>query len=138
MGVAGKVSPIATVPQVRDYVDRKLREFGSAKRIVMDGRDIGTTVFPEAELKLFMTADPNFLDFFDFISNSVIMPIVALLTCIFVGYVIKPKTLSEEIALTGKFKSEKIFTVIIKYIAPVCILAILISSVLNGLGVIKI
>ena len=80
----------------------------------------------------------NFLDFFDFISNSVIMPIVALLTCIFVGYVIKPKTLSEEIALTGKFKSEKIFTVIIKYIAPVCILAILISSVLNGLGVIKI
>lgn len=80
----------------------------------------------------------NFLDFFDFISNSVIMPIVALLTCAFVGYVIKPKTLSEEIALTGKFKSEKIFTVIIKYIAPVCILAILISSVLNGLGVIKI
>lgn len=80
----------------------------------------------------------NFLDFFDFISNSVIMPIVALLTCIFVGYIIKPKTLSEEIALTGKFKSEKIFTVIIKYIAPVCILAILISSVLNGLGVIKI
>lgn len=80
----------------------------------------------------------NFLDFFDFISNSVIMPIVALLTCVFVGYVIKPKTLSEEIALTGKFKSEKIFTVIIKYIAPVCILAILISSVLNGLGVIKI
>ena len=56
--VAGKVSPIATVPQVRDYVDRKLREFGRAKRIVMDGRDIGTTVFPEAELKLFMTADP--------------------------------------------------------------------------------
>ena len=56
--VAGKVSPIATVAQVRDYVDRKLREFGRMKRVVMDGRDIGTTVFPEAELKLFMTADP--------------------------------------------------------------------------------
>ncbi|MBQ8483141.1 MAG: (d)CMP kinase [Bacteroidales bacterium] len=56
--VAGKVSPIATVPQVRNYVDRKLREFGKKKRIVMDGRDIGTTVFPDAELKLFMTADP--------------------------------------------------------------------------------
>lgn len=56
--VAGKVSPIATVAQVRDFVDRKLREFGSMKRVVMDGRDIGTTVFPEAELKLFMTADP--------------------------------------------------------------------------------
>ena len=56
--VAGKVSPIATVAQVRDFVDRKLREFGSMKRVVMDGRDIGTTVFPDAELKIFMTADP--------------------------------------------------------------------------------
>jgi cytidylate kinase len=58
LGVAGKVSPIATVPEVRNFVDRKLREFGAAKRVVMDGRDIGTTVFPEAELKIFMTADP--------------------------------------------------------------------------------
>jgi cytidylate kinase len=56
--VAGKVSPIATVAEVRDFVDRKLREFGRKKRVVMDGRDIGTTVFPEAELKIFMTADP--------------------------------------------------------------------------------
>ena len=58
LGVAGKVSPIATVAQVRNFVDRKLREFGAAKRVVMDGRDIGTTVFPNAELKIFMTADP--------------------------------------------------------------------------------
>ena len=58
MEVAGKVSPVAAVPEVRDYVDRKLREFGKAKRVVMDGRDIGTTVFPDAELKIFMTADP--------------------------------------------------------------------------------
>lgn len=58
MEVAGKVSPIATVAQVRQFVDRKLREFGKAKRVVMDGRDIGTTVFPDAELKIFMTADP--------------------------------------------------------------------------------
>lgn len=58
MAVAGKVSPIATVAEVRAFVDRKLREFGKAKRVVMDGRDIGTTVFPHAELKIFMTADP--------------------------------------------------------------------------------
>lgn len=58
LSVAGKVSPIATVPEVRDFVDRKLREFGKNKRIVMDGRDIGTTVFPDAELKIFMTAEP--------------------------------------------------------------------------------
>jgi len=59
LAIAGKVSPIATVPQVRDFVDRKLREFGKKKRIVMDGRDIGTTVFPDAELKIFMTATPE-------------------------------------------------------------------------------
>jgi cytidylate kinase len=58
LAVANKVSPIATVAEVRDFVDRKLREFGKNKRIVMDGRDIGTTVFPDAELKIFMTADP--------------------------------------------------------------------------------
>ena len=58
MAVASKVSPIATIPEVRNSVDRKLREFGAKKRVVMDGRDIGTTVFPDAELKIFMTADP--------------------------------------------------------------------------------
>ena len=56
--VAGKVSPIATVAEVRHFVDMKLREFGKKRRVVMDGRDIGTTVFPDAELKIFMTADP--------------------------------------------------------------------------------
>ena len=57
MEVSGKVSPIAAVPCVRNFVDMRLREFGKCKRVVMDGRDIGTTVFPDAELKIFMTAD---------------------------------------------------------------------------------
>ncbi len=70
----------------------------------------------------------QFLDFFDFISNSIIMPIVAFLTCILVGYVIKPKALIEEIELGGKFKRKTLFTIIIKYIAPVCIILILFSS----------
>lgn len=55
--VSNKVSPVSAVPQVRAFVDKKLREFGKRKGIVMDGRDIGTTVFPDAELKIFMTAD---------------------------------------------------------------------------------
>lgn len=59
LAVADKVSPIATVAEVRSFVDKKLREFGKKKRIVMDGRDIGTTVFPEAEIKIFMVADPK-------------------------------------------------------------------------------
>ena len=80
----------------------------------------------------------QFLDFFDFFSNNLLMPIVALLTCILVGYVIKPKCLIEEIELTGKFKSKTLFTIVIKYIAPICIVLILISSVLDGLGIMKI
>ena len=52
------MSPIATVAEVRSFVDMKLREFGKERRVVMDGRDIGTTVFPDAELKIFMTAGP--------------------------------------------------------------------------------
>ncbi len=78
------------------------------------------------------------LDFFDFLSNSVLMPIVALLTCIFVAYVVKTKVISDEVALTSPFKRKRMFEIIIRYIAPVCILAILISSVLNALGVMKI
>lgn len=57
LAVSGKVSPVAALPQVRDYVDRRLRELGKDKRVVLDGRDIGTTVFPDAELKIFMVAD---------------------------------------------------------------------------------
>ncbi len=79
-----------------------------------------------------------FLDFFDFISNSVLMPIVALLTCIFVGYVIKPKTLIEEAELSGKFSGKKLFTIIIRYIAPICIILILGFSVLEAFGKVKV
>lgn len=78
------------------------------------------------------------LDMFDFLANNVLMPIVALCTCIFVGFFLKPKSLIEEIELTGPFKAKNMFTVIIKYIAPVCIVIILVSSILNGLGIIKI
>ena len=80
----------------------------------------------------------SFLDFFDFASNSVLMPIVAFLTCIFVGYVIKPKTIIDEVDSSAPFKRKKLFEVVIKYIAPVCILLILISSVLEALGYLKI
>lgn len=57
--IANIVSPIASIPFVRDFITKKLRKFGTSKRIVMDGRDIGTTVFPNAELKIFMTANPH-------------------------------------------------------------------------------
>ena len=80
----------------------------------------------------------SFLDFFDFISNSVIMPIVAILTCIFIGYVIKPEIVTQEVELSGKFKNKTLFVLIIKYFAPVCIFLILVSSVLSAFNIITI
>lgn len=77
----------------------------------------------------------QFLDFFDFISNSVLMPIIAFFTCIFVGYIIKPKTLIEEIEQNNiRFKKKMLFTVVIKYFAPICIVLILATSVLGAFG----
>ena len=79
------------------------------------------------------------LDFFDFISNSVLMPITALATAIFVGYVLKPKTVIEEAEECGcKLKGKKLFTVMIRYIAPVFIVLILVSSILDFFGIVKI
>ena len=81
---------------------------------------------------------PSSLGFgiWDFISNSILMPIVALLTCFFVGFVIKPKTIIDEANAEGaKFKSVTLFTVVIKWVAPVILIAILISSVLNAAGI---
>lgn len=70
------------------------------------------------------------LDFFDFVSNSVLMPIVAILTCVFVGWIIKPKALVDEIKESCEFKAEKAWIVMIKYIAPVLVAVILIWNVL--------
>jgi len=80
----------------------------------------------------------KFLDFFDFISNSIIMPIVAFCTCIFVGYIIKPQALIDEIELSGKFTLKKLFIVMIKYIAPIFTLIILVSSILDVFGILAI
>jgi len=80
----------------------------------------------------------SILDMFDFASNSIIMPVVAFMTCIFVGYILKPQALIDEIELTGPFKAKKLFTVIIKYVAPVCIVLILVSSFLDAFGIVVI
>ena len=56
--VSQYVSPVSAIPLVRTYVDARLHSFSEGGRVIMDGRDIGTTVFPNAEVKIFMTADP--------------------------------------------------------------------------------
>ncbi len=56
MRVSGMVSPVATIKEVREAMVKQQQAMGKEKGIVMDGRDIGTVVFPNAELKIFMTA----------------------------------------------------------------------------------
>lgn len=59
MGVSSKVSPISALDFVREAMVAQQQAMGKEKGIVMDGRDIGTTVFPDAELKIFVTATPE-------------------------------------------------------------------------------
>lgn len=80
----------------------------------------------------------DILDFLDFLSNSVLMPVVGMFTCIVVGFVVKPKTIIEEVEVNGKFKMKRFYTVMVKWIAPVFIFIILVSSVLDALGIISI
>ena len=59
MQVADNVSPVAAIPEVRSLIVDLLQKMGRSKGIVMDGRDIGTTVFPSAEMKIFVDASPE-------------------------------------------------------------------------------
>lgn len=74
------------------------------------------------------------LDFFDFISNSVMMPLVALLSTIFIGFIMTPKVIVDEVMLSSEFTRRKLYSVFVKWVAPVLVAAILVSSVLQGLG----
>ena len=78
------------------------------------------------------------LDFFDFLSNSVLMPIVAILTCISIGYFIKPQVIYDEIEANGPFKMKKFYTVMLKWIAPICLVLILIFAISEAMGWIKV
>lgn len=80
----------------------------------------------------------SILDIMDFTSNSVLMPIVALFTCIFVGFIIKPKSIADEVKESdGSFRAEGMFNIMIKWVAPLFLIIILISSVASGLGLFK-
>ncbi len=59
IAVANQVSVVSAIPEVRERMVELQRKLGENKGIVMDGRDIGTVVFPNAELKIYMTADPR-------------------------------------------------------------------------------
>ena len=74
------------------------------------------------------------LDFLDFVSNSVMMPIAALLTCIFVGWIIGPKVIIDEVRESSRFRLANVWAVTIKYIAPVMLAVILVAFIAQSLG----
>ena len=81
------------------------------------------------ELTLPNGSPAQVLDVMDYISNSVLMPIVAIATCIMVGWFIKPKTIIDEVTLGGlKFGREKLYVVMVKYVTPVMLLFLLLQS----------
>lgn len=80
----------------------------------------------------------QFLDFFDFISNSVLMPIAAILTCVVIGHVVGCKFVEEEVESSGTFTRKKLYRVMIRYIAPIMLAAILAGELLKYFGVISI
>ncbi len=69
------------------------------------------------------------LDIMDYISNSVLMPVVAIGTCILVGWVIKPKSIIDEAVKNGeKFGRKKLFIITIKFVAPVLLFILFLKS----------
>ena len=79
----------------------------------------------------------NFLDFFDFMTNSVMMPLAALATCFLVTRVVGYDRIAAEIEQASKFRRKGLYKFFIKYLAPVCLIIVLLSSIANVLGIIS-
>ncbi len=74
------------------------------------------------------------LDFVDFLTNSVMMPVAALFTCFLILRVVGVKAIAEEVELSSQFRRKKLYNFFMKYLAPACIAIILISSIANVMG----
>ena len=71
----------------------------------------------------------QFLDILDYLSNYILMPVVSIATCIFIGWILKPKTVTEEVTLGGyKFGREKLYVVMVKFITPVLLFLLLLQA----------
>ena len=79
----------------------------------------------------------NFLDFFDFMTNSVMMPLAALTTCFLVIRVVGYDRIAAEIEQSSKFRRKGLYKFFIRYLAPVCLIIVLLSSIANVLGIIS-
>ena len=84
------------------------------------------------ELNLPNGAVGQILDLMDYVSNNIFMPIVALATCILIGWVAKPKTVIDEVTKNGeKFNRKIVYNVTIKFIAPILVLLIMLQALGN-------
>ena len=83
-------------------------------------------------LSMIKIGDMQLLDFFDYISNSIIMPIVAIGTCVVAGYFCDTRLIMDEAGLIGK-PTRTYFRIMIRYVAPVCMALILISGIFMDL-----
>ena len=82
------------------------------------------------ELKLLNGAVGQILDVMDYLSNNILMPFVALVTCILIGWIVKPKTVIDEVTANGeKFGRKVIYTAVIKFVAPVLLFILLLQAV---------
>ena len=73
----------------------------------------------------------GWLGFFDTISNSILMPVSAILMCLFIGYVARPGFLEEEIEISSRFRLKKVFTTMIKYVCPILLTVMLVFGLYN-------
>ncbi len=125
----------ACVASVCDLLklDRKAATFFTAALIMFLATFSAIGYGPWAEVRLF---GMQFLDFFDFVTNSVLMPVVAAATCVFVGYVLGPRAVVDECQAEGNvFRAKRLYAAMVKYFAPVLVIAILVSEICRALGI---
>ncbi len=125
----------ACVASVCDLLklERKASTFFTAALIMFLATFSAIGYGPWSGVRLF---GMQFLDFFDFITNSVLMPVVAATTCVFVGYVLGPKAVVDECRAEGNaFKAGGLYSAMVKYFAPILVVAILVSEICRSLGI---
>ncbi|MBO7130721.1 MAG: sodium-dependent transporter, partial [Fibrobacterales bacterium] len=125
----------ACVASVCDLLklDRKSATFFTGALIMFLATFSAVGYGPWADVRLF---GMQFLDFFDFATNSVLMPVVAAATCVFVGYVLGPRAVIDECQAEGAaFRAKGLYVVMVKYFAPVLVVAILVSEICRTLGI---
>ena len=120
------------------HIQRKAATFFTGAIILFLSTFSALGYGPWGDVRLFRTetfAGFQFLDFFDFITNSVLMPIIAAATCIFIGWVLKPSAIDDEVMAEGnRFKAKTLYRFMVKYFAPVLVILILVQQVCSVLG----